>query len=117
MLEKVLGLGAVRDGGVGGRPRFFAFVLAPVAFHRLASADEAGLVVGGTLEILHGSALSAVCFSTLLQVFCGCETEVPACVAFAIEMALAGVMLAGNGYSEFRILPAMEQEWGCRPVE
>ena len=32
---------------------FFAFVVAPIAFHRLASAHQAGLVVGGTLEILH----------------------------------------------------------------
>ena len=32
---------------------FFAFVVAPVAFHVLPSAHEAGLVVGGTLRYLH----------------------------------------------------------------
>lgn len=32
---------------------FFAFVLAPVAFHVLPSTHEAGLVVGGTLNVLH----------------------------------------------------------------
>ena len=36
-------------GGLG----FFAFVVAPVAFHSLPSAHEAGMVVGGTLRVLH----------------------------------------------------------------
>ena len=36
-------------GGLG----FFAFVVAPVAFHSLPSAHEAGIVVGGTLRVLH----------------------------------------------------------------
>src|SRR5258708_31136568 len=37
---------------VGGLA-FFAFVVAPVAFGSLASAHEAGVVVGGTLRVLH----------------------------------------------------------------
>src|ERR1700722_7889323 len=37
---------------VGGLA-FFAFVVAPVAFGSLASAHEAGIVVGGTLRALH----------------------------------------------------------------
>ncbi len=32
---------------------FFAFVVAPVAFGSLPSAHDAGLVVGGTLRVLH----------------------------------------------------------------
>ena len=36
-------------GGLG----FFAFVVAPVAFGSLPSAHEAGIVVGGTLRVLH----------------------------------------------------------------
>ena len=32
---------------------FFAFVVAPVAFHSLPSTHEAGIVVGGTLRVLH----------------------------------------------------------------
>ena len=32
---------------------FFAFVVAPVAFHSLPSTHEAGIVVGGALRVLH----------------------------------------------------------------
>ena len=111
MLEKVLR--AVRQlamvAWVGGLA-FFAFVLAPVAFHRLASAHEAGLVVGGTLEILHWIGLIGGVLFYVATGILWMRAEVPARVAFAIEMALAGVMLAVTAYSQFRILPAMEQD-------
>lgn len=109
MLEKVLR--AVRllamVAWVGGLA-FFAFVLAPVAFHRLASAHEAGLVVGGTLEILHWIGLIGGVLFYIATGILWLRAEVPARVAFAIEMALTGVMLAVTAYSQFRILPAME---------
>jgi hypothetical protein len=87
---------------------FFAFVLAPVAFHRLSSAHEAGLVVGGTLRVLHwigliGGGLFCVATGLLWQ-----WAEVPAKVGFAIQLVLTGLMLAGTAYSQFAILPAME---------
>jgi hypothetical protein len=94
---------------VGGLA-FFAFVLAPVAFHRLASAHEAGLVVGGTLEILHWIGLIGGVLFYIATGILWLRAEVPARVAFAIEMALTGVMLAVTAYSQFRILPAMEQD-------
>jgi len=87
---------------------FFAFVVAPVAFHSLASAHEAGLVVGGSLRFLHliGLAGGGVFYAaTALLWF---RAEVPARVSFAIQLALTGVMLAVTAYSQFRILPAME---------
>jgi hypothetical protein len=89
---------------------FFAFVVAPVAFHSLASAHQAGLVVGGTLRVLHliGLVAGAVfCAATSLLWL---RAEVPARVSFAIQLALAGVMLAVTAYSQFRILPAMERD-------
>jgi hypothetical protein len=94
---------------VGGLA-FFAFVLAPVAFHRLASAHEAGLVVGGTLEILHWIGMIGGVLFYIATGILWLRAEVPARVAFAIEMALTGVMLAVTAYSQFRILPTMEQD-------
>lgn len=89
---------------------FFAFVVAPTAFHRLASAHQAGLVVGGTLEILHWIGLIGgvvFCLATGLLWF---RAEVPARVGFAIEMTLTGIMLVVTAYSQFHILPAMERD-------
>ena len=111
MVEKVLR--AVRllamVAWVGGLA-FFAFVLAPVAFHRLASAHQAGLVVGGTLEILHWIGLIGGVVFYIATGARWLRAEVPARVGFAIEMALTGVMLAVTAYSQFRILPAMERD-------
>lgn len=87
---------------------FFAFVVAPVAFHSLPNTHEAGLVVGGTLRVLHWTGLIGG------VVFCAATAglwlwaEVPTRVGFAIEVVLTGVMLLGTAYSQFRILPAME---------
>ena len=89
---------------------FFAFVVAPVAFHSLASTHEAGLVVGGTLRVLHLIGLiggGVFCASTSLLWF---RAEVPARVSFAIQLALVVVMLAVTAYSQFQILPAMERD-------
>jgi len=94
---------------VGGLT-FFAFVVAPIAFGRLSSAHEAGLVVGGCLNVLHWIGLIGgvvFCVSTATLWF---RAEVPARVGFALEMILALLMLAVTAYSQFRILPAMEQD-------
>jgi Domain of unknown function (DUF4149) len=89
---------------------FFAFVVAPVAFHSLTSAHEAGLVVGGTLRVLHliGLVAGGVFYAaTSLLWF---RAEVPARVSFAIQLVLVGVMLVMTAFSQFRILPAMERD-------
>ncbi len=94
---------------VGGLA-FFAFVVAPVAFHQLASPHEAGLVVGGTLRVLHKIGLiggGVFCVATALLWL---RAEVPARAGFAVEMALTLVMLAITAYSQFHVLPAMEQD-------
>lgn len=94
---------------VGGLT-FFAFVVAPIAFGRLSSAHEAGLVVGGCLNVLHWIGLIGgvvFCVSTATLWF---RAEVPARVGFALEMILSLLMLAVTAYSQFRILPAMEQD-------
>jgi hypothetical protein len=94
---------------VGGLS-FFAFVVAPVAFGSLPSAHDAGLVVGGTLRVLHLIGLVgglAFCLATGWLWF---RAEVPARVGFALQMALTIVMLVVTAYSQFHILPAMERD-------
>src|SRR3984893_5679751 len=89
---------------------FFAFVVAPVAFHSLASTHEAGLVVGGTLRVLHQIGLVSGGVFLVATSLLWFRAEVPARVSFAIQLALTGVMLAVTAYSQFQILPAMEQD-------
>jgi uncharacterized membrane protein len=89
---------------------FFAFVVAPVAFHSLSSAHEAGLVVGGTLRVLHWIGLIGGATFYVATALLWFRAEVPARVSFAIQLVLTGVMMAVTAYSQFRILPAMEQD-------
>lgn len=86
---------------------FLSFVLAPIAFGRLASTHEAGLVVGGSLRELHWIGLVGGMVFCLATAWLWLRAEVPARVGFAIQFALTVVMLAGTAYSQFRILPAM----------
>jgi hypothetical protein len=94
---------------VGGLA-FFAFVVAPVAFHKLASPHEAGLVVGGTLRILHSIGLIAGGVFCVATGILWLRAEVPARAGFAVETVLTLVMLAITAYSQFSILPAMERD-------
>ena len=87
---------------------FFAFVVAPVAFHSLASAHAAGLVVGGTLRVLHWIGLIGGAAFCLATGWLWLGAEVPARVGFVRQLALTAVMLVVTAYSQFRILPAME---------
>jgi hypothetical protein len=89
---------------------FFAFVVAPVAFQSLASTHEAGLVVGGTLRVLHQIGLVSGGVFLVATSLLWFRAEVPARASFAIQLALTGVMLAVTAYSQFQILPAMEQD-------
>jgi hypothetical protein len=89
---------------------FFAFVVAPVAFHSLSSAHEAGLVVGGSLRVLHWIGLVGGGVFYAATALLWLRAEVPARVSFAIQLALTGIMLAVTAYSQFRILPAMERD-------
>ena len=93
-------------GGLG----FFAFVVAPVAFHSLPNAHEAGIVVGGTLRVLHWIGLIGgvvFCVATLLLWL---RAEARWRVGFVIQLALTSVMLAVTAYSQFSILPAMDRD-------
>jgi Domain of unknown function (DUF4149) len=87
---------------------FFAFVLAPVAFHVLPSTHEAGLVVGGTLRLLHMIGLACGLVFYMTTVYLWLWAEVSERVGFIIQMTLMAVMLAITAWSQFHVLPAME---------
>jgi hypothetical protein len=89
---------------------FFAFVLAPFAFNNLPNTHEAGIVVGGTLRVLHLIGLVGGLAFCVATAWLWLWAEVPARVGFAIQFALTMVMLAVTAYSQFRILPAMEAD-------
>ena len=89
---------------------FFAFVVAPVAFHSLPSTHEAGIVVGGTLRVLHWIGLIGGAVFYVATAILWLRAEVSARVGFAIQLTLTGIMLAATAYSQFRILPAMDRD-------
>ena len=89
---------------------FFAFVVAPVAFHSLPSTHEAGIVVGGTLRVLHWIGLIGGALFYIATAILWLRAEVSARVGFAIQLTLTGIMLAATAYSQFRILPAMDRD-------
>ncbi len=78
---------------------FFAFTLAPTAFHTL-STHEAGLVVGAALPILHRTGF--VCGMIFLAA-CGLIRPRP-----VAQPALALLMLVLTFYVQNSILPHME---------
>ncbi|WP_371417414.1 DUF4149 domain-containing protein [Granulicella sp. S190] len=102
-------------GGLG----FFAFVMAPVAFHSLPSAHDAGIMIGGTLRILHWIGLVGGAVFYLATGLLWLRARVTARAEYAIEMILVGLMMAGTFYSQFRILPAMDADraLACGSVE
>lgn len=92
---------------VGGLA-FFAFAVAPVAFGSLASGHDAGIVVGGTLRVLHWIGLIGGGVFWLATGWLWYRAKERARVGFVWELALTAVMLVVTAYSQFRILPAME---------
>lgn len=87
---------------------FFAFVVAPVAFGSLSNPHEAGIVVGGTLRVLHWIGLIGGGVFCLATGWLWLWAEVPARIGFARLLVLTAVMLLVTAYSQFRVLPAME---------
>jgi len=87
---------------------FFAFVVAPVAFTSLPSTHEAGIVVGGTLRVLHVMGLiSGVVFATATLVL---HRQAPQArrLGYQIQLLLIAGMLAATVYLQASVLPAME---------
>jgi uncharacterized membrane protein len=89
---------------------FFAFVVAPVAFGTLPSTHEAGMVVGGTLRVLHvmgliSGAIFALCTAVLFK-------QAPHATRgrYESQILLVSVMLAATAYLQWNVLPAMDSD-------
>ena len=82
---------------------FFAFVLAPVAFGKLPSSHEAGLVVGAALRVLHGMGLVAGMVYLTAALFGGRYGR-----RWWLGPVLVVVMMVLTAGSQWGILPRME---------
>ena len=84
---------------------FFAFVVAPVAFGRLPSAHQAGIVVGASLRVLHGMGLVAGAVFLLASLGRQGAARWP----FA-GVALVTAMMVTTAVSQWGVLPRMERD-------
>jgi len=89
---------------------FFAFVLAPVAFHALPSVHEAGLVVGACLRVFDvvGLACGAVFLTVTAILFRGSPNRIKG--RYEMQFLLTLVMLLATAYIHFNILPLMDDD-------
>lgn len=89
---------------------FFAFVLAPVAFHLLPSQHVAGVVVGGTLRVLDivGLVCGFVFWAATALLFRQSAAAYKG--RYEAQILLASLMMLATGYLHANILPAMEKD-------
>lgn len=88
---------------------FFIFGVTPVAFRAMPDAHQAGLIVRGTLLVLHriglyGGLVYLLCTLALLA------AQRDTHPARAVELVLAISMLLLTAYSQFSVLPRMEAD-------
>jgi len=81
---------------------FLSFVIAPLAFHSMPTTHLAGIIVGGSLRVLHtiGLICAAVLIATTLLLSHGKHLR--------WILAIAAVMFALTAWSQYRILPRMD---------
>jgi len=89
---------------------FFAFVLAPVAFSLLPSQHIAGIVVGGTLRILHiiGLVCGAVFWVATILLYRRSARAHRR--GYEVQIVLASAMILATAYLQASVLPAMERD-------
>lgn len=89
---------------------FFAFVLAPVAFHVLPSTHEAGTVVGAALRVLNklGHACGFIFFFASIALWLRIDSQQRKLLR--AEMILVLLMIAATMYVQASIIPAMERD-------
>jgi divalent metal cation (Fe/Co/Zn/Cd) transporter len=89
---------------------FFAFVLAPTAFHTLPTAHLAGGIVGACLRVFDLVAL--FCGGLFLAVTALMFRAAPMRIRgrYEMEFLLAGVMVLGTAYIHYNILPSMDRD-------
>ena len=89
---------------------FFAFVLAPTAFHVLPSIHEAGLIVGSSLKVFDW--ISLTCGVAFLAATAAIFRVAPMRIRgrYELQFLLALVMFLGMGYLTWNIVPAMDND-------
>src|SRR5450756_1690119 len=89
---------------------FFAFVLAPTAFHTLPTIHLAGAVVGASLKVFDVVAL--VCGAIFLIVTGLMFRKAPMRTRgrYEMEFLLAGVMVLATAYIHWNIIPNMDAD-------
>lgn len=93
---------------VGGL-MFFIVAVTPVAFRTLPDIHTAGLIVRGTLLVLHRIGLYGGALYLLLTLaLLGMQRDTHP--ARAVELVLAISMLLLTAYSQFSVLPRMEAD-------
>jgi uncharacterized membrane protein len=87
---------------------FFAFILAPVAFHLLPSQHEAGIVVGGTLRVLDvvGLVCGGIFWIATLVLYL--RSNPAAKLGYGAQLVIVSVMMLATAHLHMGILPAME---------
>jgi uncharacterized membrane protein len=89
---------------------FFAFVLAPTAFHTLPTVHLAGAMVGASLKVFDVVAL--VCGGVFLAVtalmFRSAAMRIRG--RYEMEFLLAGVMLLATAYIHWNVIPSMDAD-------
>lgn len=87
---------------------FFAFVLAPTAFHTLPSIHEAGLLVGAALRVFDWVALT--CGAVFIATLAASAGRVRG--RSRIELPLVAVMVLLTAYVHWSVVPTMERDRG-----
>jgi uncharacterized membrane protein len=89
---------------------FFAFVLAPTAFHTLPSVHLAGAMVGAALKVFNLVALGcgAVFLAATALMFRAAAMRIRG--RYEMEFLLAGVMVLGTAYLHWNVIPAMDAD-------
>lgn len=89
---------------------FFAFILAPVAFHTLPTVREAGLIVGASLRVFDLVALGCGALFLLATAVLFSRAPMRIRGRYEIEFLLAGAMLLATLYIHWSILPSMDDD-------
>jgi uncharacterized membrane protein len=89
---------------------FFAFVLAPVAFHVLPSTHEAGTVVGATLRVLNAIGFFSGLIFLFATVLAWHRAAARVRRLLITQMLLVALMLGATCYVSASIIPAMERD-------
>jgi uncharacterized membrane protein len=89
---------------------FFAFVLAPVAFHVLPSTHEAGTLVGATLRVLNQLGHACGFVFLFATIYPWLRSSASQRRLLSCEMIAVVLMIAATMYVQASIVPAMERD-------